>query len=138
MFMYLAPLSILIVITFKLRSALKKMSEQQICCKYAAQNQSQRNERDRRITFSLFMILTVFIICQSTTCLAYLQFIIFFFVIETHIFYVQKMIFISFVARHVLIVFNSSINVLVYVYFSKHYRNLVRKHVLKHFQCNKS
>ena len=132
-FMYLIPLSILLFITVRLRMVLKLMLEQRM----NIQKEPQGKDRERRITISLFVILTVFLVCQCTTCLVYLVDILQYWVIDTDHDFVYKIIFMSFVGRHVLIVFNSSVNVLIYVYFSKHYRRLVRKHVLR-YTCMRS
>ena len=132
-FMYFVPLTILIVITFRLRSALRSSSEQRI----SIQNSSQRTERYCKITMSLFVLLTVFILCQSINFLANVQLIIYAFIYVEHSEFLFKITFMAFVTRHVFIVFNSSVNVLIYVYFSKHYSNLVHKHVILTFRCNK-
>ena len=130
----MVPLSILIFVTLRLKSELKSTSQ------YMAtnQNQLQRNRRDRKITISLLIILIVFIICQLFTCLPYIEYVILWVVLDKLIMWLHEMIFMSFVTRHVLLVFNSSVNILIYVYFSQHYRGLVSKHVLIHFRCKRN
>ena len=56
LFMYLLPLSILIFVTLRLRSQLKSTSGQIL----TNQSLSQRRKRDRKITLSLIVIMTVF------------------------------------------------------------------------------
>ena len=134
LFMYLLPLSILIFVTLRLRSQLKSTSGQIL----TNQSLSQRRKRDRKITLSLIVIMTVFILCQVSTCIASLGYVIFTFVKAAYIEIVANIVWVLFVTRHALVVFNSSVNILIYVYFCKNYRDLVSKHVLIHFKCNRN
>ena len=120
---FLLPLGILIGIYIQLSRTLKVTLNRQPTMQYYGNFRQQR--RENKITRMLIVILLVFMLCQTPACVT----VIFIPIVETHranIVLRQSFPYLL-ICSLALIIFNSSVNFVVYIAFNRHYRRVMTR-----------
>ena len=120
--MYLLPVIILSAVTISIVIKMRFMERRRLAV------QTMRTQREHNVNRVLVVILVIFILCQSPYPLIDIL------AESLHVIDSETFNCLASVFR-IFTILNSSVNVLVYMYFSKHYRTIFKSYIAK---CVKS